>query len=163
MEYEAIFDGLAERPRINIETSSLSTIGSVLACSDRLTLVNRHEVETEERLKLLSVLNWASSLPAMPQGHHHAFELAADTDPAAVPEPAPVLCKPSPRAGLMGPLASPYRLQRKSETPLSEFELGVSQAERLYIDFPNSRVPRAPTATTPLPLTGPSGILCARP
>ena len=57
-----------KRPRINIETSSLSTIRAVLASSDRLTLVNRHEVETEERLKLLSVLNWTSSLPAMPKG-----------------------------------------------------------------------------------------------
>lgn len=68
MEYEAIFDGVAKRPRTNIETSSLSTIRSVLACSNRLTLVNRHEVETDERLKLLSVLNWTSSLPAMPKG-----------------------------------------------------------------------------------------------
>jgi DNA-binding transcriptional LysR family regulator len=67
-EYEAIFSGSTERPRINIETSSLSTIRSVLACSDRLTLVNHHEVETEERLKLLSVLPWTSSLPATPKG-----------------------------------------------------------------------------------------------
>lgn len=68
IEYEAIFEGQPQRPRINIETSSLSTIRAVLASSDRLTLVNRHEVETEERLKLLSVLNWTSSLPAMPKG-----------------------------------------------------------------------------------------------
>jgi DNA-binding transcriptional LysR family regulator len=68
MEYEAIFGDLADRPRINIETSSLSTIRAVLACSDRLTLVNRHEVETEERLRMLSVLGWTSSLPAMPKG-----------------------------------------------------------------------------------------------
>lgn len=67
-EYEAIFRELAKRPKVNIETSSLATIRSVLACSDRLTLVNRHEVETEERLKVLSILDWTSSLPAMPKG-----------------------------------------------------------------------------------------------
>jgi len=67
-QYEALFNGVEERPRVSIETSALSTIRAVLACSDRLTLVNRHEVETEERMKLLSVLPWTSSLPPMAKG-----------------------------------------------------------------------------------------------
>ena len=67
-QYEALFNGIDERPRVSIETSSLSTIRSVLTCSDRLTLVNRHEVETEERLKLLSVLPWTSTLAPMAKG-----------------------------------------------------------------------------------------------
>lgn len=68
MQYEALFRGIDGRPRISLETSSLSTIRSVLACSDRLTLVNRHEVETEERLKLLSILRWTSNFPPMAKG-----------------------------------------------------------------------------------------------
>lgn len=67
-QYEALFEGIEKPPRINIETSSLSTIRSVLSCSDRLTLVNRHEVETEERLKLLAILPWTSILPPMAKG-----------------------------------------------------------------------------------------------
>lgn len=67
-QYEALFEGMRERPRVSIETSSLSTIRSVLTCSDRLALVNRHEVETEERMKLLSVLPWTSSFPPMAKG-----------------------------------------------------------------------------------------------
>ena len=67
-QYEALFEGAQKRPRIGIETSSLSTIRSIIMCSDRLTLVNRHEVETEERLKLLSVLNWTPNLPPMQKG-----------------------------------------------------------------------------------------------
>ncbi|MGH6861044.1 MAG: LysR family transcriptional regulator [Phyllobacterium sp.] len=67
-QYEAVFDGAERRPRVGIETSSLSTIRSILMYSDRLTLVNRHEVETEERLKLLSVLNWTLNLPPMRKG-----------------------------------------------------------------------------------------------
>jgi LysR family transcriptional regulator, regulator for genes of the gallate degradation pathway len=67
-QFEALFSGVAEPPRVSIETSSLSTIRSVLACSDRLTLVNRHEVEAEERLKLLSVLPWTTSFPPMAKG-----------------------------------------------------------------------------------------------
>lgn len=67
-QYEALFQDAGERPRVNIETSSLSTIRSVLSCSDRLTLVNRHEVETEERLKLLSILRWTSTLPPLARG-----------------------------------------------------------------------------------------------
>ncbi len=66
--YEALFSGVANPPRVSIETSSLSTIRSVLSCSDRLTLVNRHEVETEERLKLLSILDWSSTLMPMAKG-----------------------------------------------------------------------------------------------
>lgn len=67
-QYEAVFEGAERRPRVGIETSSLSTIRSILMYSDRLTLVNRHEVETEERLKLLSVLNWTPNLPPMRKG-----------------------------------------------------------------------------------------------
>lgn len=67
-QYEAMFDGSDERPRVSIETSSLSTIRSILASSDRLTLVNRHEVEAEERLKILSILRWNSKFPPMPKG-----------------------------------------------------------------------------------------------
>ncbi|OBZ93435.1 hypothetical protein ADU59_21510 [Pararhizobium polonicum] len=67
-QYDALFDDMHRRPRITLETSSLSTIRSVIACSDRLTLVNRHEVETEERLKLLSVLHWTSNFPPLAKG-----------------------------------------------------------------------------------------------
>lgn len=67
-QYEALFESAEKRPRVGIETSSLSTIRSIITCSDRLTLVNRHEVETEERLKLLSVLNWTPNLPPMQKG-----------------------------------------------------------------------------------------------
>lgn len=66
--YDALFEGEERRPRIGIETSSLSTIRSIIAQSDRLTLVNRHEVEIEERLKLVSILKWTPSLPPMQKG-----------------------------------------------------------------------------------------------
>jgi DNA-binding transcriptional LysR family regulator len=68
MEFDDLFRGIKERPRISIETSSLSTIRSVIAASDRLTLVNRHEVETEERLRLISVLPWNSNFVPMAKG-----------------------------------------------------------------------------------------------
>lgn len=67
-EYHALFEGCAVQPRVSIETSSLSTIRAVLACSDRLALVSRHEVDTEQRLGLLSVLAWASNIPSLPKG-----------------------------------------------------------------------------------------------
>jgi LysR family transcriptional regulator, regulator for genes of the gallate degradation pathway len=67
-QYEAIFEGHARRPSISIETSSLSTIRSVLTCSDRLALVNRQEVETEERSRLLTVLPWTSDALPMAKG-----------------------------------------------------------------------------------------------
>lgn len=67
-QYEAIFEGCGRRPSISIETSSLSTIRSVLTCSDRLALVNRQEVETEERSRLLTVLPWTSDAPPMAKG-----------------------------------------------------------------------------------------------
>lgn len=67
-QYEAIFEGCGRRPDISIETSSLSTIRSVLTCSDRLALVNRQEVETEERSRLLTVLPWTSDAPPMAKG-----------------------------------------------------------------------------------------------
>jgi DNA-binding transcriptional LysR family regulator len=63
-----LFDNVTKRPRVSIETSSLSTIRSIITHSDRLTLVNRHEVEAEERLKLLSILKWTSNLPSMQKG-----------------------------------------------------------------------------------------------
>lgn len=67
-QYDALFNEIDRRPRISLETSSLSTIRSVISCSDRLTLVNRHEVETEERMDMLSVLPWTSSFPPMAKG-----------------------------------------------------------------------------------------------
>ena len=67
-QYEAMFEGAEKRPRVGIETSSLSTIRSIVMYSDRLTLVNRHEVEIEERMKLLSVLQWSPNLPPMQKG-----------------------------------------------------------------------------------------------
>jgi hypothetical protein len=33
-----------------------------------LALVSRHEVETEERIGVLSVLPWSSSTPSLPKG-----------------------------------------------------------------------------------------------
>jgi LysR family transcriptional regulator, regulator for genes of the gallate degradation pathway len=67
-QYDALFQGVAKRPRNNIETSSLSTIRSIVARSDRLTLVNRHEVETEERLKLVAILRWTADSPPLAKG-----------------------------------------------------------------------------------------------
>jgi molybdate transport repressor ModE-like protein len=67
-QYDAIFADSPERPRISIETSSFSTIRSVLACSDRLALANRQEVEAEQRLKILSILRWNPKQTGMPKG-----------------------------------------------------------------------------------------------
>ena len=67
-QYESNFEVRARLPAISIETSSLSTIRSVLTCSDRLALVNRQEVETEERSRLLTVLAWTSDAPPMAKG-----------------------------------------------------------------------------------------------
>jgi molybdate transport repressor ModE-like protein len=66
--FESIFADSQEHPRVSIETSSFSTIRSILACSDRLALVNRQEVEAEQRLKILSVLRWNTQLAGMPKG-----------------------------------------------------------------------------------------------
>lgn len=67
-QFEALFEGAERRPATSIETSSLATIRAVLASSDRLTLVNRHEVETEERTRMFSVLSWTPSVPPMAKG-----------------------------------------------------------------------------------------------
>lgn len=67
-QFESLFISAGRRPPITIETSSLATIRAVLTSSDRLTLVNRHEVETEERSNLLKVLPWTLSFPPMSKG-----------------------------------------------------------------------------------------------
>ncbi|MEY9999080.1 LysR family transcriptional regulator [Sinorhizobium fredii] len=67
-EYDALFEGQDQRPNMLIETSSMSTIRAILACSNRLALVSRHEVEIDEQLDLLTVLPWTPSFPPATKG-----------------------------------------------------------------------------------------------
>ncbi|KEQ03700.1 LysR family transcriptional regulator [Pseudorhizobium pelagicum] len=67
-EYDALFEDHDQRPNMLIETSSLSTIRAILACSNRLALVSRHEIEMDEQLNLLTVLPWVPSFPPAHKG-----------------------------------------------------------------------------------------------
>ncbi|WP_159946420.1 LysR family transcriptional regulator [Rhizobium sp. 18065] len=67
-EYDALFEGQNRQPNMLIETSSMSTIRAILACSNRLALVSRHEIEMDEQLDLLAVLPWAPSFPPATKG-----------------------------------------------------------------------------------------------
>jgi molybdate transport repressor ModE-like protein len=67
-QFEALFDGVEAGPRSGIETSSISTIRSILTCSDRLALVNKHEVELESRIAVLKLIQASPGNPAMAKG-----------------------------------------------------------------------------------------------
>lgn len=67
-EYDALFEEQDKHPNMLIETSSLSTIRAILACSNRLALVSRHEIEMDEQLNLLTVLPWKPSFPPAHKG-----------------------------------------------------------------------------------------------
>ncbi|MGH6861296.1 MAG: LysR family transcriptional regulator [Phyllobacterium sp.] len=67
-QYDALFHGTDQKPRAGVETSSISTIRSILCCSDRLAMVNEYEVETENRLHILKVIEPSPEIPSMAKG-----------------------------------------------------------------------------------------------
>jgi LysR family transcriptional regulator of gallate degradation len=67
-DYDALFADCDRRPRIGIESSSLSTIFSVLQCSDRLTLISRHEIENDQRLLSLAIIPFVPDCPPSTKG-----------------------------------------------------------------------------------------------
>jgi len=65
---EAIFDGLRERPRFHLETSSLTLSRAVLLGSDTITLMTRSEVQSDIDLGTLVALRCRHLDDVLPKG-----------------------------------------------------------------------------------------------
>ncbi len=66
--FEALFSGYPQRPRANIETSSLSALRAILADSDRLTILSRRQIAIDEQMGLLTVLPYSLPVASRPIG-----------------------------------------------------------------------------------------------
>lgn len=67
-QFDSLFERADKSPRISMETSSLSAIRSLIANSDCLALINKHEVELDARLNRISVLHSPADFPSVPKG-----------------------------------------------------------------------------------------------
>ena len=65
---EALFAQSGRNVTISVETSSLGTQKALLAISDRITLLTRHEAEFEARKGLLALVEFEHLMPRRPDG-----------------------------------------------------------------------------------------------
>lgn len=67
VQFDQLF-GVGIRPKMGIETSSLTAILSVLSCTDRISLLSRHEVGTVHSADLFSILDWPDRFTPVAKG-----------------------------------------------------------------------------------------------
>ena len=68
LAFERLFASARKKPTARVSTTSRGLIRSLLATSDRLTLLTRHEAELEERLGVLRIVQTKVRLPRRAYG-----------------------------------------------------------------------------------------------
>jgi DNA-binding transcriptional LysR family regulator len=68
LAFERLFASARKKPTARVSTTSRGLIRSLLATSDRLTLLTRHEAELEERLGVLRIVPTKVRLPRRAYG-----------------------------------------------------------------------------------------------
>jgi LysR family transcriptional regulator, regulator for genes of the gallate degradation pathway len=94
---DALFGESGRKPRIAVETNSLATMKALLAVSDRLTLLTRHEALREAEAGSLGILRFSQAIARNPTG------LAVRKDWQPTPVQQRFIARLTARAGEMFP------------------------------------------------------------